>query len=150
MLTIFTILFSAQADEIYAPYKWEHKPIIEICPEASVSTQEIEVALNYWKKELGFEYKSLNRVKECSPGKWKTIQITNGKNITNSNVLAETTFEWYFYPETDPQQINKYVEYAIVQIPSHIPHDRQAVIIHEIGHSIGLMHSNHEIMKSHF
>ena len=150
MLTLLLTLFTAQADDLKAQYKWENKPTIEICPEAKVTTQEIKSALQYWEKEIGFQYKKLTRVSYCAPNKWQTIQITNGDAITKENVLAETIFEWYFYPDSDPHQTNKYIDHAIVQIPDNIPYERQDIITHEIGHSIGLMHSNHEIMKSHF
>ena len=145
MLTLLILMFTAQADELNKKYDWETIPTVEICPESNVNVKHVEVALDYWHNEVGFEFKTIKKVTSCKIGKLNTIQITDGKGVDLTKHLALTSVFTYHYSD---DVYTKYVDYAIVRIPSSTGYDylAQEIMIHEIGHAVGFGHSSHGIM----
>ena len=77
----------------------------------------------------------------------KLIQFMGNRNLERHE-NAEALVSWYYYGEKTKNTVY-YINLVEVQIPNNILDTRQDVVFHEIGHALGLGHSNHAIMKSH-
>jgi len=67
------------------------------------------------------------------------------RNVNHTKEYAKTKVKWYYYGEKTESTI-LYIKSAQVQIPNNNL-NMEDVVFHEIGHSLGLGHSNHDIMK---
>ncbi len=145
MLTILLTIFTVQAEELNKKYQWETIPMIEICPESNVDIDHVYKALNYWQKETGFKYSEVKKVLKCTKEKINTIQITDGTDVDTSRNLGLTSVYHYHYSDNVHA---KYVDYAIVKIPTNRSYEylAQEIITHEMGHAIGYGHSSSGIM----
>jgi len=147
MLTLLLTLFTAQADELYKKYDWEVRPTIEICPESNVTLEQVDNAIEYWQKEVGFKFGVVKNVSKCAKEKTNTIQITDGTDVNyQKRELANTSVYTYSYSDNLSRT---YIDYALMRIPINpeYPDFQQEIITHELGHAIGYGHSHHPVMK---
>ena len=148
MLLFLTLTLNSFASELYMKYQWETTPTIEICPDSNIKVNQIIEALNFWNVN-GVEVPTgtIKHVKHCSPHRKNTIQFMGNRNLERHE-NAEALVSWYYYGEKTKNTVY-YINLVEVQIPNNILDTRQDVVFHEIGHALGLGHSNHAIMKSH-
>lgn len=145
MITLLISLVSiSQAKDLHYKYEWETSPTIQICPDATIDKQDVEDAINYWEAE-GVDtsfIKEIKLVSHCNLHDLNVIQITGDIDI-RPDEYAATLIKWYRYNKNKNSTL--YVDRATVQIPANA---KEKVILHEIGHAIGLDHNpHHSVMK---
>jgi hypothetical protein len=145
MITLLISLISiSQAKDLHYKYEWETSPTIQICPDATIDKQDVEDAISYWESE-GVDtsfIREITTVSYCNLRALNVIQITGDIDIRPDEYGA-TLVKWYRYSKNKNSTL--YVHRATVQIPEN---SKEKVILHEIGHSLGLGHdSHHSVMK---
>tara|TARA_B100001093_G_scaffold485513_1_gene519932 strand:- start:6288 stop:6743 length:456 start_codon:yes stop_codon:yes gene_type:complete len=145
---ILTFLISnANADELHYNWVWETSPLIEICPDSSMTVNEVAKSIAYWEHQgVEVDITSINYVENCDITKRNVIQIMGDRNIDHAKEHAKTKVKWYYYGEKNENTI-LYIKAAQVQIPQNNK-AMEDIVLHEIGHALGLGHSHHDIMKA--
>ena len=147
--SLFSIVSSAHAEDLVRTATWDRVPIIEICPDATITKEAVLRAMAYWLEVTGetLPYTSISYAKSCHRRKPKVIRIMDLKdeNKLDSNNYAVTYYNYWWYNNNPERQ---YMENVRVMIPKEtrfIP-----IIAHELGHAYGYVHSEHSIMKPYF
>ena len=140
ILTLATIL-SAQASEYHVSKKWDYKEVkVTVCADADFSKSEVESAISFWKKEKHPGHKNLSSHvtmakkgdKYCTQG-WKYGHILiAGPRDMDTEVYNGRCFYWYNHS-------NDNLVSAFIKIDD-ASYKKNNILIHEIGHSIGLDH----------
>jgi predicted Zn-dependent protease len=145
---IFSLLISsAHANEIKYSWQWETSPAIEICPDSSMTVNEVAKSISYWESQgVEVDITSIQHVNKCDLSKRNVIQIMGDRGVNHSKEFAKTKVKWYYYGQKNPNT-TLYIKSAHIQIPNNnlkLEH----IVLHEIGHSLGLGHSHHNVMKA--
>ena len=120
---------------------WEDNPEIVICEDAKVETTTIKSAMEFWKN-IGYEFNEQIKQKYCGreihvPGE---IRIVGQRNLDVVRYYAITDRNYYV------KNGMSYMLSANIKI-SNGDHQNLELIIHELGHSLGIEHNHND--KSH-
>jgi len=151
MLSIIlaTLINNSNASDLKYSWNWETSPSIEICPDSSITVNQVAEGIAYWEKQgVEIDIASIDHVVNCDLEKRSVIQFMGDRNVDHSNQYAKTNIKWYYYGiESDNTVL--YVKGARIQIPNQNLKMKN-IVFHEIGHAFGLGHSDHPIMKKYF
>ncbi len=145
---IFSLLtLDAQAADLTYNWQWETSPKIEICPDSQFTINDVVSGLSYWQdKGVFVEITSINHVDHCDLKKRNVIQFMGDRNVNHDKEYAKTNIKWYYYGEKN-EDTTLFIKGARIQIPNDNI-EMESIVLHEIGHALGLGHSHHEIMKA--
>jgi len=147
MLLGFLLSTVAFGGELYQECEWETKPIIEICPDSAMDVNDVVQSLSYWiDRGVTVDISGIQKVDHCDLSKINVIQITGYRNFDRNAYHAMTNIKWYYYGQKTAAT-TIYIDRATVQIPLN-KINREDIVLHEIGHALGLGHSHDHIMKS--
>ena len=147
MLLFISLLTNSFAEDLNYRWFWETSPNIEICPDSDITVNKVIESIDYWlEKDIDVNIGSINYVSECDLTKRNVIQIMGDRSVDHDSEHAKTNIKWYFHGSKNENTVY-YIKAARVQIPNDNLLMKD-IVLHEIGHSLGLGHSNHHIMKS--
>ena len=133
-------------DNLVYGWVWENNPTVEICPDSDISTNQVVEVLNYWfDRGVDVEIDQILHVEQCDLNKRNVIQIMGDRGIRKDE-HARTNIKWYYYGTRNDNTI-LYIKATRIQLPNDILNN-DTIVKHEIGHALGLEHSDDQIMKA--
>ena len=124
-------------------YFWKTKPQIVLCDDAKIDIELVKVAINFWKHN-DFLMNDQLIVKSCEKTHKKgEIRITNQRDLDTEKYYAYTSRDINF----DTNEIS-----SATILTSDNESQNLKLLIHEMGHALGINHSNHDrshIMHKH-
>lgn len=146
-IILATLINNSNASDLKYSWSWETSPSIEICPDSSITVNQVAEGITYWENQgVEVDIASINYVVDCDLEKRSVIQFMGDRNVDHSKQYAKTNIKWYYYGIKSDNPV-LYVKGARIQIPNQNLKMKN-IVFHEIGHALGLGHSHHEIMKA--
>jgi len=141
LLFLFTNICNAYTkNDMNIQYYWYNEPQIVLCNDSHVLENNIITAINFWKN-LGFKLKKDIVKKSC-----EKEFVSNEIRITGQRDLDVKRYYGMTYRNYNQIGENFYLDAATIKIDNNFTQDLN-LIIHEIGHSLGVDHEEYD--KSH-
>ena len=114
---------------------WAFKPIIKVCKIASIPDSRVKRAISYWDR-LGYEFEEIifdDESMSCAMGpRFGEIIITVPNQAFDFSKLAIT--------RTSRNSETNFIIHSVIHMPP-VNQDRERILEHEIGHSLGWDHT---------
>ena len=136
-MLFFLLSLNSYALEIYSSNNQD----VYICQESNVSEASVKKAIKYWQeKEHKINYRGL--IENCD---FKSFNKDSIYFISNKDLNTNR-----FYGMSTPYLLFNIVIYSTIEISDDYFSDVE-LLIHELGHSLGVEHSTHinDVMPSH-
>ena len=144
---IFITSVAAVQPELKRNWVWETKPTIELCPDSKMSIEQAFEAIKYWtEQDVHVPIQRVRKVDYCDPAKLNVIQVHDHIDFDRERFHAMTKVKWYYYGTQNSNTIY-YIDRVRIQIPNDTLWN-SPIVLHEFGHSMGLGHSDHPVMKT--
>ena len=131
LFLLSSLAYSYSRTDFKHRYIWDTKPRVVLCDDAKVEKADIERAMAFWKDQMfGMHEKIIS--KPCKKTHRKgEIRITGQRDLDTNKYYAFTL------RDISPMEIS-----AATILIEDAQADNLELIIHELGHALGLNHSD--------